>query len=529
MSGTGEFPKRSPRKRRPDPEQEPQTFRLIFEGHSSVMLLIEPDTGEILDANRAAEAFYGHPREKLRRMSMDAITVLQEHGGVFGEERNCFDFSHRLASGEVRNVEVHSSLIQLNERRVIFSIIHDITERRRAEDALQATNEELNHYFTTSLDLFCIADTDGRFHRLNPEWEKTLGYSVTELEGKRFLDFVHPDDLDATLTAMAQLNARQAILNFENRYRCKDGSYRWIEWRSFPTGKLIHAAARDITKRKQAEDALRVSEEKYRTVADFTYDWEAWRSPDGSYLYNSPSCYRVSRHTPEEFQEDAQLLVKITHPDDQPLVRQHFQEITHHLQDQDAQLDFRIITPEGETRWISHHCMAVFNDEGRWLGRRESNRDITIRKQMEQELQTQRDFATQVINAMGQGLTVTDASGCFEFVNPAYARLFGYQPSELLGKHPSDVTAPEDQAALAEQRARRTAGESTSYQSRLRRADGSIAQVLITGVPRGRNGIYAGAIAVITDVTEQKRIEEELREAKSALEKVNGELSSWSK
>ena len=140
----------------------------------------------------------------------------------------------------------------------------DLTERKQIEEALLRKTEELDQYFNASLDLFCIAGTDGTFRRLNPEWEKTLGYSLTELEGHRFLDFVHPDDLPSTLAAIADLSRQKQVVNFTNRYRHNDGSYRWIEWRSFPKGDLIFAAARDITERKRIDEALRESEELLR-------------------------------------------------------------------------------------------------------------------------------------------------------------------------------------------------------------------------------------------------------------------------
>lgn len=118
---------------------------------------------------------------------------------------------------------------------------------------------ELDHFFNLALDLLCIADTDGHFHRLNPQFEKVLGYSHDELMSHPFLDFVHPDDVPSTLEAIETLVAQQDVTNFVNRYRCKDGTYRWIEWRSTPVGKVIYAAARDITERMQAEEALRQS------------------------------------------------------------------------------------------------------------------------------------------------------------------------------------------------------------------------------------------------------------------------------
>ncbi|MDP2303298.1 MAG: PAS domain S-box protein [Ignavibacteria bacterium] len=134
-----------------------------------------------------------------------------------------------------------------------FEFIETENNRKIAEQAFIEKSEELELYFTKSLDLLCIADTDGYFHRLNPVWETTLGYSLKEIESRKFLDLVHPDDLEPTLQAIASLDEQKENLHFTNRYLCKDGSYRWIEWNSFPSGKLIYAVARDITERKLVE------------------------------------------------------------------------------------------------------------------------------------------------------------------------------------------------------------------------------------------------------------------------------------
>ncbi|MCC6143062.1 MAG: PAS domain S-box protein, partial [Candidatus Hydrogenedentes bacterium] len=132
----------------------------------------------------------------------------------------------------------------------------EITERKHAEEELRAKTEELDRYFTSSLDLLCIANQRGEFVRLNPEWVKVLGYTVEELIGKSFLDYVHPDDRMSTLKVMERLDAQEEVANFENRYLCRDGTYRWIEWRSKPVGESIYAVARDVTDRKRAEDEL---------------------------------------------------------------------------------------------------------------------------------------------------------------------------------------------------------------------------------------------------------------------------------
>ncbi len=106
------------------------------------------------------------------------------------------------------------------------------------------------------MDLLCIANTDGYFIRLNPAWERTLGYAREELMKKRFFDFVHPDDQDATLAVFSAQKEQHEVVHFANRYRCKDGSYRWLDWASAPSGALLYAAARDVTDRKRAEESL---------------------------------------------------------------------------------------------------------------------------------------------------------------------------------------------------------------------------------------------------------------------------------
>ncbi|MGC4117902.1 MAG: PAS domain S-box protein [Myxococcales bacterium] len=137
---------------------------------------------------------------------------------------------------------------------------------------LEARAQELDQFFESNLDLLCIADTSGHFVRLNAEWKNTLGYEVRELVGRQFLDFIHPDDRAATRAAMAALREGQRVLNFENRYLAKDGSVRWIEWRSFPLGERAYAAARDVTARHEMEERLRRSEERYRLINDSSGD-----------------------------------------------------------------------------------------------------------------------------------------------------------------------------------------------------------------------------------------------------------------
>lgn len=131
---------------------------------------------------------------------------------------------------------------------------------------LEKKNDELEQFFTINLDLLCIADLDGNFIKLNKSWENTLGYSRDYLSDKKFFDFIHPEDIDATVNAMSRLKQNMPVYSFVNRYRDINGEYHFIEWRSQPYKKYIYAAARDITERKTIEEKLYLEKEIFKTT-----------------------------------------------------------------------------------------------------------------------------------------------------------------------------------------------------------------------------------------------------------------------
>ena len=152
---------------------------------------------------------------------------------------------------------------QMELRRSVVDLSRSIRERRMTE-------EELDQLFTVSLDMLCIAGFDGYFKRINPAWEKTLGVPIEELLSKPFHEFVHPDDRDRTAAESERLDEGEQVISFENRYRCGDGSYRWLLWNATPSPdrKLIFAVARDVTQRKEAERRLSTGYAVTRVLAE---------------------------------------------------------------------------------------------------------------------------------------------------------------------------------------------------------------------------------------------------------------------
>ncbi|MEL7034256.1 MAG: PAS domain S-box protein [Cyanobacteria bacterium J06592_8] len=274
----------------------------------------------------------------------------------------------------------------------ILGMYQDITDRKRAEIALQAKTEELDRFFSLALDLLCIANTDGYFVRLNTQWEKTLGYPLSELEGSRFLDYVHPDDVDKTLAALNQLKEGKEVQNLLNRYRCRDGSYRWLEWRATPQGDLIYAAARDITERKQTEDHLRELSTRLNLAVESARIgiWD-WNIPQNILVWDQ-QMYDLYDITPDEFTSIYDAWFNRLHPEDRPLA----QTVSQHALtgEKDYDTEFRVIHSDGSLRFIKANAIVQRNAQGepeRMIG---INYDITQHKQAEAQLkQTNEELA----------------------------------------------------------------------------------------------------------------------------------------
>jgi|GEM_PF-1932301 len=171
----------------------------------------------------------------------------------------------------------HAALILSNEIRNY--------SRQKAEEALRQKTRELDSYFNNAMDLFCIANVEGFFVKVNPAWEHTLGYPIADLQGQSYMDLVHPDDLKITEDALATLTSGQIVSRFINRFRHKNGTYRWIEWHTQPQGKLIYAAAHDITEQRRLEIDLRQSEHKLMEVLENVSACIYLKDTKGCYLF----------------------------------------------------------------------------------------------------------------------------------------------------------------------------------------------------------------------------------------------------
>ena len=297
--------------------------------------------------------------------------------------------------------------------------VHQI-ELEMQNEALRQTQHDLEESRDRYLDLYEFApvgyltlSAEGIIEEINLTGAKLLGAERRQLLLHPFVTRVVAEDRDVWLRQFQSVKQHAAPLSVELALQRGDGSVFQAQLDYAPQkvgagGTALRVALSDISARKQLEAelerhrhhleelleersaALRDAETKYRTVADFTYDWETWIDDAGQWLYCSPSCERITGYRAEEFLARPALYVEITHADDRASLIEHLCEGE---RNDVRNIEHRIFHKNGELRWIEHLCQGVRDAAGKSLGRRVSNRDITDRKQADEALRQARDQA----------------------------------------------------------------------------------------------------------------------------------------
>ncbi len=251
-------------------------------GGPALVIVWSPEAGSpVLYVSRNLPSILGYSTEQFldpafrydSLMHPDELPAIGGEARRFaGERRESWEQGYRLrhADGGYRWFSDFTVPEYDTDGRLlrIRGYLVDKTSEMRAEEQILAQKEQLDNFFRVTRDLLAISDTQGRFVRLNPEWEKLLGYPLSELEGRHLLEMVHEDDVPRTREALDALKRGENVYSFQNRCRRSDDTYRSLEWRAHILEDSIYAAARDITDRIQYEEALRASEATLRSYIE---------------------------------------------------------------------------------------------------------------------------------------------------------------------------------------------------------------------------------------------------------------------
>jgi PAS domain S-box-containing protein len=405
-------------------------------------------------------------------------------------------------------------------RNLILS--EEIHRRRKTEAALQAKTEELDRYFTHSLDLLCIADTDGYFRRLNPEWERTLGYSLAELQGKRFLDLIHPDDVEPTRAAVGELADAKEVLGFVNRYRCRDGSYRWIEWRSYPVDNLIYAVARDITARKNMEEALRESESRLKSIF--------LAAPVGIGVVSNRMIKqandRLCAMTGYSREELIDQSARIFYATDEEFEFAGMEKYAQILQWGTGTVETRWIRKDGILTDILLSSTPI-DPSDLAAGVTFTALDITERKQAETALRKSEQQYRLIAENSTDVIWTMDLDGRFTYVSPSVTMHSGYTPEEAMAipldtnLHEEDLPRVLQEIAQELQKPREQRAERRILEIRQNRKDGSVLDVEVSVAwLYDERGEIIGLQGSTRDISARKQAEAAQRKLEAKLQQA---------
>jgi PAS domain S-box-containing protein len=293
--------------------------------------------------------------------------------------------------------DLRSSIAEVRELSSLAAAVNDAVaaDRAAARAAATAAADQVQALLDHAVAGVTVKDRDGRYIMANLPFTVLHGLSPGAVIGATDLEVCGPDSasLIQEREAAAMGSGRPAEIDYAVTI---GGVQRTMVRRVFPVPSpgsglsVLGAITIDVTERRQHEQRMFENEERYRTVANYTHDWEYWLAPDGTLRYVSPACERITGYAPADFERNPDLLLFIVHPDDRHTISEHFAEgrllgasakydVSH------VELEFRIQTKAGETRWLSHVCRAVVSESGTYLGRRASNRDITARREADQE------------------------------------------------------------------------------------------------------------------------------------------------
>jgi len=408
-------------------------------------------------------------------------------------------------------------------------IVLDITIRKQAENAICASELRFRELFNLSPVPLCYLHENGTFLDINNRFIATFGYTLEDVPNiEHWWVHAYPDpEYRGWVQNTWQAASEQAKANgsdiaaLEYQVCCKDGRTRTVVISGISVGQGSLVTFFDITERRQAENALRQSELKLRTVADYTYDWEYWRDTKGKLVWVSPSCKRLTGYTAQEFLDDTSLVQRIVHPEDRDAYDHHL-ERTQTDNDSASNLDYRIHHRDGHVVWISHHCININSAEGMPLGRRVSNRDITDRKGYEIALAERKEQLRLFVAHAPASIAMFDVQMRYLAVSQRWKQDYHLGNVELIGCSHYDIF-PEISENWREVHRRCLGGAVERMdEDEFIRADGTIQWICWEIRPWHKDtGEVGGIVCFTEDITARKQVNMAIRAAKEAAEAAN--------
>ena len=516
-----------------------ETYRGLFDNLTE-LVYIQDLEGRFLNVNEAVLRAYGYARDEILGRTPDVLAdparedveaVMERFRRAVEGEPQRFEFWARRKDGSVFPKEVALARTSYFGRDVVIAVARDITERVEAEQALRAREEHFRRLIENASDLVAIVGPDGTIRYESEAVERLYGYTVEEGRGASAWDRIHPDDHPAVAAALAQVVGNPGRTG-SAEFRFRDGAGNWHVVEAI--GKTladdpedgIVINIRDVTAKRQAERALRESEEHYRALIENGHDIIVILDPlTGRIRYQSPSMQRILGYAPEDLAEAS--VFDLVHPDDleaglAAMARAVQEPGTTHS------AEYRFRHRDGSWRLLETFGRTLCPD-GPEQGLVFNTRDITERKQAEEALRRSESHFRRLIENAQDNIVIVDQAGTMTYQSPSVLRITGYAPEELVGRSAFEFIHRDDVPAVAEEvrKALANPGEIGHAEYRFRHRDGSWRYLEAFGQTLSPDCAQEGVVANIRDVTERRLAEEAMRRAIAEAERANRAKSEF--
>ena len=505
----------------------------LFQDNHSVILYIDAETGDIKKANPAACQYYGWSDAELCKKNISEINTLSQAEVVVEmkkakeEKRNHFFFKHRLASGEIRDVEVYSGPVHVSNSILLYSFIHDITERKRTEEILSASELKYRNIFESVQDVYYVAKTDGTILELSPSIEQISKgqYKREDLIGKSILGiYANPDDRNIYIS---KLFKQGSITDYELSFLNKDGSIIPVSISSrlfFDADgnpATISGSMRDITERKQTELVLKQSNQKWEAIIAASPDGIGIVTLEGKLQLASDKLATMYGYTiPEKELFIGKTVFDFIDSSDHEKLIGNIRNLLNKEFNQTFS-EYLAVRKDGSRFYTELNSSVLFDNKGNPESIMYVQRDISSRKIAEESIrESEEKYRNIFVNAQ-EGIFQTNVDGTYRSVNPALAKMYGFEsPEELMNSRLNISTDsyldPGEREIFL--RLMEDQGYVKGYEYEVKRRDGSTIWLFEDAKTiKDKSGSIQYFEGFVVDITDRKLAENALNDKKNLL------------
>jgi PAS domain S-box-containing protein len=487
--------------------------------------------GRFFYVNEAACQMLGYSREALLSMcvydidpNLPAQSWPEHRKKLKSQGSFTLQSTNRAKDGRIFPVEISINHLEFKAQEYNCVFIRDITQRKQAEDALRESEEQFRRLVEQAADSIIVHDFAGKIVDVNQQACNSLGYSREELLTLSILDIEEnyvPD-------AVWQNLVKGEPVTVNGRQRRKDGTAFPVEVRlgllECRGENLLLALTRDITERYRAKEALKQSEQKFRSIVENANDIIYQLTPDGIFSYVSPNWVDLLGHEISEV--EGKVFTLFIHPDDLPFCLGTLHRAIEKGQKQSG-IEYRVRHKDGAWRWHTSNLSVLRDISGSVVSVVGIARDISDRKLAEEALRESEERFRNLVESTQDLIWEVDENAAYTYLGPQIKDILGYEVEEVLGKAPFDFMPPDEACCVSEMMSNRVALRLplTNLENINVHKDGHIVILETSGVPFfDKAGNFKGYRGIDRDITKRKQTEEAIRQSKAQLQQQTTQL-----